>query len=102
VGVFIPEGGADRAAVPNAPELAPLFTNFKSSNAVSRAEEFDPTPANIERRPWCDPSLPEWHEVAKLPKKMAGGTVSIAIELHFGDAAALSGQNAAAQLAEAC
>ena len=38
-------------------------------------------------------------KVAMLPKKMAGGTVSIAIELHFGDAASLSGQNAAAQLA---
>ena len=34
-----------------------------------------------------------------LPKKMAGGTVTVAIELHFGDAESLSGQNAAAQLA---
>ena len=50
VGVFIPDPAPDRAAVPNTPELAPLFTNFKSSIAVSRAEEFDPTPANIERR----------------------------------------------------
>jgi zinc protease len=30
---------------------------------------------------------------------MAGGTVSVAIELHFGDAASLAGHNAAAQLA---
>jgi zinc protease len=98
VGVFIPEAAPDRAAVPNAPELAPLFTNFKSSIAVSRAEEFDPTPANIERR-LVRSKLPNGMKFAMLPKKMAGSTVSIAIELHFGDAASLSGQNAAAQLA---
>jgi zinc protease len=34
-----------------------------------------------------------------LPKKMAGGTVTVAIELHFGDAKSLAGRNAAAQLA---
>jgi zinc protease len=38
-------------------------------------------------------------KVAMLPKKMAGGTVSVAIELHFGDAKSLAGQNAAASLA---
>ena len=98
VGVFIPDAAPDRAAVPNAPELAPLFTNFKSSIAVSRAEEFDPTPANIEKRV-VRSKLANGMKVAMLPKKMAGGTVSVAIELHFGDAKSLAGRNAAAQLA---
>jgi zinc protease len=98
VGVFIPDPAPDRAAVPNTPELSPLFTNFKSSIAVSRAEEFDPTPANIERR-LVRSKLTNGMRVAMLPKKMAGGTVSIAIELHFGDAVSLAGHNAAAQLA---
>ena len=31
VGVFIPDPAPDRAVVPEAPALAPLFTNFKSS-----------------------------------------------------------------------
>jgi zinc protease len=98
VGVFLPDAAPDRAPVPNAPELAPLFTNFKSSIAVSRAEEFDPTPANIEKR-LVRAKLANGMRVAMLPKKMAGGTVSVAIELHFGDATTLSGHNAAAQLA---
>jgi zinc protease len=98
VGVFIPDAAPDRAAVPNAPELAPLFTNFKSSIEVSRAEEFDPTPGNIEKRV-VRSKLANGMKVAMLPKKMAGGTVSVAIELHFGDARSLAGRNAAAQLA---
>jgi zinc protease len=98
VGVFIPDAAPDRAAVPNAPQLAPLFTNFKSSITVARAEEFDPTPANIEKRV-VRSKLANGMKVAMLPKKMAGGTVSVAIELHFGDAKSLAGRNAAAQLA---
>ena len=98
VGVFIPDAAPDRAAVPNTPELAPLFTNFKSSIAVSRAEEFDPTPANIEKRV-VRSKLANGMKVAMLSKRMAGGTVSVAIELHFGDAKTLAGRNAASQLA---
>ena len=71
VGVFIPDAAPDRAAVPNAPELAPLFTNFKSSIAVSRAEEFDPTPANIERRV-VRSKLANGMKVAMLPQEDGG------------------------------
>jgi zinc protease len=98
VGVFMPDAAPDRAAVPEAPSLAPIFSNFKSSITVSRAEEFDPTPANIEKR-LVRSKLTNGMKVAMLPKKMAGGTVSVAIELHFGDAKSLSGRNAAASLA---
>ncbi|MEO8594725.1 MAG: pitrilysin family protein [Candidatus Solibacter sp.] len=98
VGVFIPDGAPDRAAVPDTPELAAMFRNYKSSIEVSRAEEFDPTPANIEKRV-VRSKLANGMKVAMLPKKMAGGTVSVAIELHFGDAKSLAGKNAAAQLA---
>src|ERR1019366_3797367 len=98
VGVFIPDPAPDRATVPNAPPLSSFLTNYKSSITVSRAEEFDPTPANIEKRV-VRSKLANGMKVAMLPKKMAGGTVSVAIELHFGDAKTLSGHNAAAQLA---
>jgi zinc protease len=98
VGVFIPTAAPDRSPVPAAPDLVSLFANYKSSVVVSRAEEFDPTPANIEKRlvRW---KLANGMKVAMLPKKMAGGMVSAAIELHFGDATTLAGKNAAAQLA---
>ena len=99
VGVFIPDPAPDRAAVPEAPALSSfLVPGYKSSIAVSRAEEFDPTPANIEKRV-VRFKLANGMKVAMLPLKMAGGTVSVAIELHFGDAQTLSGHNAAAQLA---
>jgi zinc protease len=98
VGVFIPDPAPDRAVVPNAPTLSSFLSNYKSSITVSRAEEFDPTPANIEKRV-VRSKLANGMKVAMLPKKMAGGTVSVAIELHFGDAKTLSGHNAAAQLA---
>src|SRR5262249_58016875 len=50
VGVFIAEAAPDRAAIPETPDLNKAFAGFKGNIAVSRAEEFDPTPANIERR----------------------------------------------------
>ena len=65
---------------------------------MSRGEEFDPTPANIEKRV-VRSKLANGMKVVMLPKKMAGGTVSVAIELRFGDAKSLAGKNAAAQLA---
>ena len=98
VGVFIPDAAPDRAPIPQAPNLQTVFANYKTSVTVSRAEEFDPTPANIEKR-LVRSRLPNGMKVAMLPKKMAGGMVSAAIELHFGDAKTLAGQNAAAQLA---
>lgn len=99
VGVFIPDAAPDRATVPDAPTLSSfLRAGYTSSITVSRAEEFDPTPANIEKRV-VRSKLANGMKVAMLPKKMAGGTVSVAIELHFGDAKTLSGHNAAAQLA---
>jgi zinc protease len=98
VGVYIADPAPDRTAVPETPDLNKVFANYKSSIAISRAEEFDPTPANIEKR-LVRSKLANGMKVAVLPKKMAGGTITAAIELHFGDAKTLSGQNAAAQFA---
>ena len=98
VGVFIADPAPDRAAIPETPDLNKVFTNYKTSVNISRAEEFDPTPANIEKR-LVRSKLANGMKVAVLPKKTAGGTVTVAIELHFGDAKSLSGQNAAAQFA---
>ena len=98
VGVFIADAAPDRSPVPETPDLNKVFAGYKSTLAVSRAEEFDPTPANIEKR-LVRSKLANGMKVAVLPKKMAGGTVTAAIELHFGDAQSLAGQNAAAQLA---
>jgi zinc protease len=98
VGVFIADPAPDRAAVPDTPNLSSVLSNVKSSIAVSRAEEFDPTPSNIEKR-LVRSKLANGMKVAVLPKKMAGGTATVQIELHFGDSKTLGGQNAIAQFA---
>ena len=98
VGVYIADPAPDRATIPERPDLDQVFATYKTSVAISRAEEFDPTPANIERR-LVRSKLANGMKVAVLPKKMAGGTVNVGVELHFGDAKTLAGQNAAAQLA---
>jgi zinc protease len=98
VGVFIADPAPDRATVPEAPKLSSILADFKSKIEVMRAEEFDPTPANIEKR-LVRSKLANGMKVVVLPKKMAGGTATVAIELHFGDARTLAGQNAAAQFA---
>jgi len=98
VGVFIADPAPDRSPIPETPDLNKTLANYKSTLAVSRAEEFDPTPANIEKR-LVRSRLANGMKVAVLSKRMAGGTVTAAIELHFGDAKTLAGQNTAAQLA---
>jgi zinc protease len=98
VGVFIPDPAPDRAMVPENPDLTKTLAGLKSNIAVSRAEEFDPTLSNIEKR-LVRSKLANGMKVAVLPKKMAGGTATVAIELHFGDAKSLAGQNAPAQFA---
>jgi zinc protease len=98
VGVFIAEAAPDRSTVSERPDLDKVFSNYKTTVAISRAEEFDPTPANIEKR-LVRSKLSNGMKVAVLPKKMAGGTATVSIELHFGDAKSLGGQNTAAQFA---
>jgi zinc protease len=98
VGVFIADPSPDRVAVSERPDLDKLFAGYKSTFTVSRAEEFDPTPSNIEKRV-VRSKLANGMKVAVLQKKMAGGTVTATIELHFGDAKSLAGHSAAAQLA---
>jgi len=100
VGYYIPDAAPDRTVVPETPDLENLLKDYKSTVTISRAEAFDPTPANIEGRV-VRSKLANGMKVVMLPKKTANDMVAATIELRFGDANTLKGQNAAAQFAGA-
>jgi zinc protease len=100
VGYYIPDAAPDRTVVPATPNLDTLFANYKSTVTVSRAEVFDPAPANIESR-LVRAKLANGMKVVTLSKKTAGDMVDATIELRFGNESTLKGQNATAQLASA-
>src|SRR5215831_18985105 len=98
VGYYIPDASPDRTVVPETPDLDALLKNYKSTVTISRAEVFDPTPANIESRV-VRSKLANGMKVVMLPKQTANNMVSAVIELRFGDNQSLAGKNVAAQLA---
>jgi zinc protease len=98
VGYYIPDANPDRTVVPATPDLEAVFRNYKSTVSVDRGETFDPTPANVEARVQRS-KLANGMKVAILSKKTTGNMANGTIELRFGDAATLSGKNAAAQFA---
>ena len=61
------------------------------------AEEFDPSPANIEKH-LTRSKLDNGIHLSLLPKQSRGGLVNAILELRFGDAQSLLGKNAAASM----
>jgi zinc protease len=98
VGYYVPDPSPDRTVVPPTPDLEALLKDHISSVAITHAEVFDPTPANIEKRV-VRSRLPNGMKVVMLPKQTEASKVEATIELRFGDATSLAGKNAAAQIA---
>jgi zinc protease len=98
VGYYVPDPSPDRTVVPPTPDLEALLKDHISSMAITHAEVFDPTPANIEKRV-VRSRLPNGMKVVMLPKQTEASKVDATIELRFGDATSLAGKNAAAQIA---
>jgi zinc protease len=98
VGEFIPTANPVRAEVPATPNLAALFKDYKGGASMAHGEAFDPTPANVESRV-ARAALPGGLKLVMLPRQTRGGTVSVLLELHFGDEKSLAGKAAAAQFA---
>jgi zinc protease len=98
VGYYVPDPSPDRTVVPPGPDLEALLKDHISSVAITHAEVFDPTPANIEKRV-VRSRLPNGMKVVMLPKQTEASKVEATIELRFGDATSLAGKNAAAQIA---
>jgi zinc protease len=90
-GRFIPTAAPDRAPLPPAVDVEKLVADYKGNDAVAVGEEFDPSPANIEKRTKRF-TLPNGMKVAELAKKTRGDTVAGHITLRFGDLASLQGK----------
>ncbi|MGH7226420.1 MAG: M16 family metallopeptidase, partial [Gemmataceae bacterium] len=69
---------------------------YKSSEAVSAGESFEPTVANIAKRVQLR-QLSSGVKVALLPRKSRGERVTIDLALHYGSADSLKGHTSASQ-----
>jgi len=96
VGLFIPEEQPQRAEIPPAPTLAEAMKDFKSANPQDAAEAFDPSQANILARTQL--SRIGGLQLTLLPKKNRGETVSVAMQLHWGDEKSLFGKQTVSAL----
>ena len=90
IGSFIPEDNPQRTDVPAAPAVAEVMADFKAKVGSAKTEDFDPSPANIDKR--------TVHrkigglDVSMLSKKSRGETVSVALALRWGDEKSLFGK----------
>ena len=102
VGLYVPENNLQRTEVPTAPSVTSLIEQYKPRAALAAGEAFDPAPGNIEQRTTLVPAGEHTRlKLALLPKKSRGETVSVRLNLEFGDAASLFGQRAVAQMTAA-
>lgn len=98
VGFFIPEKNPDRAEIPDPPNLDELLKDYKGKAAVAQGEDFDPSPANIEKRT-SRGKLPNGMEYALLPKENRGDAVNATLTLRFGTLESLQGKSTVASIA---
>jgi len=99
VGLFLPEDEPQRAEIPAPLPVAGMLADFKPRAAVAAGEAFDPSPKNIDARTRRF-SVGDLN-VALLPKKNRGETVSVVIRPRWGDERSLQGKAVVASLAEA-
>jgi zinc protease len=97
VGEFIP-GEPDRAVIPPAPNLTKLLEGYKGDKVRAEGEEFDASPANIDKRT-TRVALPGGVKLAMLPKQTRGDAVSASIRLNFGSVQSLVGNGRIAPIA---
>ncbi len=98
VGEFIPTDAPERTAVPDAPDYEKMLENYKSSIVLSKGEEFDPSPANVEKH-LTRTQLRGGLKVVTLPRETRGGSVTAVLDLNFGDDKSLVGKRAVAGIA---
>ena len=89
VGTFYPTKSAERAEVPEAPEVAKLLEGYKGREATAAGEAFEPTPENIEKR--VTRGGLGAIKTAFLPKKSRGEIVELQLHLRYGSEDTLTG-----------
>ena len=96
LGSFIPSPTPQRAPAPARVDVAAVMKDFKGGAAVAAGEDFDVTPANIDKRTTLA-TLPGAAAVrtALLPKATRGGKVVVLVSLRLGDEKTLFGKELA-------
>lgn len=97
MGQFVPTDKPVRVTVPQQPDVTTLVKDYKGNKAMEQGEEFDPSPANIEKRTQRG-TLPGGAKYALLSKTTRGNTVEARITLHIGDEKSLEGKAVIATL----
>jgi zinc protease len=74
-----------------------VIAEYKPDFKAMNGEEFDPSPANIEKR-LTRSKLDNGLHLSLLPKQSRGGLVNATLELRFGDPQSLLGKSAASSM----
>ena len=98
VGIYQPEETPHRAEIAAAPSAEEVLKDYHPKAEASLGETFDPTPANIEARTQFETI--GGLKVAFLPKKNRGETVSVAIDLNYGDLKSIFGKKEILRMTE--
>ena len=96
-GQFVPTAKPDRITPPAPVNVAQLVQSYAGKTAVSAGENFDVTPAAIEKRTLRS-TLPGGMKLALIPKKTRGDTVTGTLRLNLGDEKSLFGHAVTADL----
>jgi zinc protease len=91
IGLFIPETNADRAAIPEAPDLTAMLKDYKGHAPIAQGEDFEASPSNIEKRTTRG-ATEQGLKYAFLPKKTRGESVNATLTLRFGNLETLQGK----------
>nr|WP_157360117.1 pitrilysin family protein [Caldimonas brevitalea] len=97
---YVPTEAPQRAPAPKRVDLAAMLQGYTGDTAVTQAEAFDATPANIEARTQRF-SLKNGLQAAVLPKGTRGAVVTAQLSLRFGDEQSLKGRAVQGELVAA-
>src|SRR5690606_7925806 len=96
VGHFLHDEEPRRAEIPRVASAAEALKDFQPRQVVTEAEQFDPSPENIESR--VRRLEIDGMKIALLSKKTRGGTVFFRMTLPAGDVQSLTGRSYAGVL----
>ena len=98
IGEFIPEKTPARAEVPTPPDVEKLLEGYKGDVTVSKGEEFDASPSNIDKRT-IRGDLQGGLKLSFINKKTRGEQVTALVNVRYGDENSLKGLVTPASLA---
>ena len=96
VGLFLPTKQPDRSDIPSTPDIAAALKGYKGRKTLTAGEAFDVSPKYIESRTKRT-TLSNGAKAVLLAKKTRGETVTLSVELRYGNVKNLNGQQINAQ-----